>query len=45
MENSELTSVASSNYNEPVNVDDMVKTRSEERRVGKEWRSRWSPEH
>src|SRR5690242_3091076 len=26
-------------------VKNMITGRSEERRVGKEWRSRWSPEH
>ena len=26
-------------------IPELMKGRSEERRVGKEWRSRWSPEH
>ena len=28
-----------------VSLDGIVDTRSEERRAGKEWRSRWSPDH
>ena len=28
-----------------VNLNDLIKSRSEERRVGKECRSRWSPYH
>ena len=32
-------------YNDPLGYADLILNRSEERRVGKECRSRWSPYH